>query len=454
MNAAHTIGAYIGKKLGLIPQERWIGALERAEPDLVRRRGRNLEELAALIDTDVDVYLELAGLLSVGETYFLRHGPHFDLLVSHVETRLHALAPGEYVTIWSAGCSSGEEPYSIAIALHARLGPDALERVRIIGTDVDPRAIAKAERARYTAWSFRGAPPWLLPTYFAREPSGGATLEHQGVRRAVRFQAMPLATRTPMFPDGSLDLVFFRNVAIYLLDDAREALHREMRRALRDGGLLMQGPSDPPPSSSAFALVPDDTTYCCFVAGRFSPTPAPTPRVREPYPHGTPRAARPTNRPPALRPRPTPASGFATVAQPMQATTARAPLAADAVEGLLARAERGDVAGALLAVGPGAEGADAATRLVRGKIFLAARRLPEAVEELRAAVFLDPIPILPRYWYASALHAARRDRLAPAQLRELERRLEALDSGATVEDGVTPATELLGSVRLLLEVYE
>lgn len=457
MSAAEAIGAYIGQKLGLIPQERWTSALKRAEPDLLRRRGVGLEELARRIDTDVDVYLELAGLLSVGETYFLRHGAHFDLLVRHVARRLASLGPDEHVDIWSAGCSSGEEPYSIAIAIHARLGPEALARVRIVATDVDPRAIAKAERARFTAWSFRGAPPWLLSTYFAREPGGGATLEHEGVKRAVRFQTMPLGARAPLFSKGSLDVVFFRNVAIYLLDDAREALQREMRRALRDGGLLFQGPSDPPPPSEAFALVPDDTTYCCFEAGRAPSLRETTTRVYAPKP-GRGATARETRRPPALAHRTPSASMRATAAPsangalaPVSSATVRSPAE---VEAALALAERGEVAAALARVALGEAELDATARVLRGKIFLAARRFSDAVSELRAAVFLEPHPILPRYWYASALHAARADRLASAQLRELERRLEALDSSAFVEDGETPATELLGSVRFLLEAYE
>ncbi len=461
--AARTASTLIGRSLGLIPQDRFIGALERAEADLVRRRGKGLAELLPEIERDRELYLELAGVLCVGETYFLRHAPHFAELVRVVERRLGELPPDGRVRIWSAGCSSGEEPYSIAIALHSTLGDAALARVSIVATDVDPRAIAKAGRARYTAWSFRGAPPWLGPTYFRPEGTG-MRLVHPAILSAVTFEAMPLASRAPMFEPGSLDVVFFRNVAIYLVDAAREELHRAMRGALRDGGLLVQGPSDPHPDRRLFALAPGDGTYCCFLAGAGA---APPPLRIAARTEASPAlaAVRPTYRPPALARR---SAGPADRPAPLESLASRvgnaprlAPVPAETRPAeillrALEQAERGRLEAAMRVAEPLLRGGlgSATARVVRGQIFLAARDLPSAIDELRSAVYLDPEPILARYWYASALHTAHRDRTAYPQLRELERRLRTLDAGALLEDGETSAGELLASVELLMEAYE
>jgi len=192
----------------------------------------------------------LLAFLTVGETHFFRHAGHFDRLVDALAARLSG---GVLATafILSAGCATGEEPYSAAIAIHRRLGAHALARVRILAADISPISIEKARAARYGAWTFRDAPEWLKPGYFSR----GAGSERQltdVVRRAVAFEVAHLVELAARLPDGAVDAVLFRNVAIYLTPEVVEAAYREFHRVLAPNGLLIVAPADPRPGARWF----------------------------------------------------------------------------------------------------------------------------------------------------------------------------------------------------------
>jgi chemotaxis protein methyltransferase CheR len=188
---------------------------------------------------------ELLSELCVGETYFRRDAAQFDFIRSHILPDLCGKRPaGHALRIWSAGCATGEEAYSLAFLLEeAGLSGQA----RILATDINRRALVKAEDARYGAWSLRGMAEETLARYFRRE--GDRWAVEPRFRKATAFRRLNLARDPyPSLASGvwAMDLILCRNVLIYF--DARtvEDVARRLHDSLAEGGWLLTAPSDPP----------------------------------------------------------------------------------------------------------------------------------------------------------------------------------------------------------------
>ena len=185
--------------------------------------------------------------LTVGETYFFRNKGHFDAMREHVLPELIAQRrDSRYLRIWSAGCSTGEEPYSLAITLHELLPDIADWNITILATDINRQSLEVAHRARYRSWSFRGVDSAIVARYFAEE-DGWFTLNPK-IRSMVKFDYLNLAQDTyPSLSNNTfgLDLILCRNVTIYFsLDMTREVIKR-FHGALINGGWLFPGSSEP-----------------------------------------------------------------------------------------------------------------------------------------------------------------------------------------------------------------
>lgn len=191
---------------------------------------------------------ELASHLTVGETYFFRGRPSFDVLESRVLPELVRARRGvdQRLRIWSAGCCTGEEAYSLAILL-SRVIPD-LENwhVTIRATDINRHFLRKAERGIYGPWSFRDAPPWLRDFYF--QPRGEGLYEVvSSVRRLVGFAPLNLAA--DVYPSllndtNAMDLILCRNVLMYFAPEYMAAVVQKLHHCLVEGGWLVVGPNE------------------------------------------------------------------------------------------------------------------------------------------------------------------------------------------------------------------
>lgn len=180
--------------------------------------------------------------LTVGETYFFREPRQFDLILSEVIPHLTALRGANHLfRIWSAGCASGEEAYSLAILFdEANLG----DRVRILATDISRAALSRAQKATYSAWSLRGESKRLIDRYLHKEGSRFKLEDH--IRHRVKFRHLNLAKDSYRSVGATdLDLILCRNVLIYLEGEAVGAIARRFHRSLATGGYLFTGPSDP-----------------------------------------------------------------------------------------------------------------------------------------------------------------------------------------------------------------
>jgi chemotaxis protein methyltransferase CheR len=203
-----------------------------------------------LASTDDGDLMDLLGAdLTIGETHFFRIAPQIEALRTVVLPDIIARRAGaRRLGIWSAGCSTGEEAYTLAILLREALPASDYWEVQLLGTDLSHRAIAVARAAVYGEWSFRETPETARARYFTPEEARWRLAE--SIQRMVRFSHLNLMADLFPSPDPagpSLDLILCRNVTIYFSPEACRRLYRRLAEALSPGGWLIVGPSDPTP---------------------------------------------------------------------------------------------------------------------------------------------------------------------------------------------------------------
>ena len=187
----------------------------------------------ALLDrvADPDLLRTLVSELTVGETYFYRHA---EQLHAYREVALpDRLAHATKVRVLSAGCSTGEEPYTLAM-----LAADHGDRVEVTGIELNPASIARAARGRYTRWSLRALPFDLEQRWFTKVGAEYQLVDE--LRDAVRFQHANLADPGAL-PVQRYDIVFCRNVLMYFTPEAGRGVIERLVRALVPGGYLVLG---------------------------------------------------------------------------------------------------------------------------------------------------------------------------------------------------------------------
>jgi chemotaxis protein methyltransferase CheR len=178
---------------------------------------------------------QLLDAISTNKTSWWRESAHFDLLAEEVASHPKSSAP---FTVWSAGCSTGEEPYTLGIVLSEVLGsPD---RARILATDLSTRVLDKAKSAQYATEELDGVSPARRAKWFAS--SGNTYTIVPALRRIVSFAHLNLMGPWPM--KGPFDAIFCRNVMIYFDKPTQGRLVERYRQLLRPGGLLFIGHSE------------------------------------------------------------------------------------------------------------------------------------------------------------------------------------------------------------------
>jgi chemotaxis protein methyltransferase CheR len=196
------------------------------------------------VSSNSPIFDDLVSELTIGETYFFREPARFDIISHELLPSLQARKGSDHrIRIWSAGCASGEEPYSIAMLLHQQR---MLDRSHVLATDISHHALAKARAGRYRSWSLRGADHPLLKQFLI-EDDGGYLVDER-IRPHVVFEYLNLALDSyPSFPTGTwgLDLILCRNVLIYFNSETIAAVAKRFFNCLSPGGWVMLGASDP-----------------------------------------------------------------------------------------------------------------------------------------------------------------------------------------------------------------
>ena len=184
-----------------------------------------------MVDRNPQLYKDFIDFLTINVTEFFRTPEKFDELEKRVIPDL--LAKNTKLSIWSAGCSIGAEPYSIAMILN-ELTPNS--RHRILATDLDVEILGKAKKGIYTMNELKNMPTPRLSKYF-KQTDGNFHL-NDDIKSRVEFQRHNLLL--DKFETG-FDMILCRNVVIYFTEEAKDALYRRFFAALKPGGVLFVG---------------------------------------------------------------------------------------------------------------------------------------------------------------------------------------------------------------------
>jgi chemotaxis protein methyltransferase CheR len=179
---------------------------------------------------------ELASVLSNNETYFFRERAQLDVLST--EGVDEAARNGGRLRVWSSACSTGEEPYTIAMML-LDTRKVSMSNLTIRASDISPRALEKARTGFYRELSFRATPPEMVARYF--KPFEGGFFVHDDVKRMVEFFRINLLDQKAVAGVGTHDFIFCRNVLIYFDKPTQKRVVEAFAAALRPGGILFLG---------------------------------------------------------------------------------------------------------------------------------------------------------------------------------------------------------------------
>lgn len=231
-----------------------LGGLQFSESAVLPVQRRISERVAASGHTSLSKYLEFiaspAGQYELGlaldsittaETYFLRQQYQFNAFADEVLPQLlRQNAALKKLTIWSAGCSTGEEVYTLAtLVLECKELRDW--KVRVLGSDLSSTRLAAAREGRYGKSSFRAVDESFRAKYFTAGPADGEWLVKPEVRRLCQFVQTNLAFPHSSSVIGTVDVAFCRNVLIYLSPRAREVATTQLVERLEVGGYLFLG---------------------------------------------------------------------------------------------------------------------------------------------------------------------------------------------------------------------
>jgi len=186
----------------------------------------------------------LASYLTIGETYFLREKKSFNFLEKIYLPSILQKRRGKdkHLRIWSAGCASGEEAYSIAITLLRNIPNIKDWNITILATDINPIMLKKAEKGIYSKWSFRNNPDWVFSKYFEKAGNNLFQILPE-IKSMVTFAPLNLAKDT--YPSllnntNAMDIIFCRNVLIYFSQEGiRDVTNRLYKSLLHDGVLIV-----------------------------------------------------------------------------------------------------------------------------------------------------------------------------------------------------------------------
>ncbi|HEX4353823.1 MAG TPA: protein-glutamate O-methyltransferase CheR, partial [Polyangiales bacterium] len=259
--ALETIAQLVAARTGLVttrtPEDFERASVRAMERLAIENWGEFAGKLAAGVGWDA-----LLDEITIGETYFFRNREHFDLVRDTIVPAILRERPTDHgLRVWSAGCASGEETYSLAILLD-QLG--LLANARVLGTDISNQAIAKARACCYREWAFREIDTASSDRYFEGERNERRVVSE--IREQVLFSQVNLADK--VYPSSSNDtenndLIFCRNVLIYLSREAIERVGRQFFASLAPGGWLVTGPSDPLLSHAApFEVITNPRGIC------------------------------------------------------------------------------------------------------------------------------------------------------------------------------------------------
>jgi chemotaxis protein methyltransferase CheR len=194
----------------------------------------NLADFLSDVEERQDLQQRFVDALTTNVTSFFREAHHFPILASHGRNKLETLQ------VWSAGCSTGQEPYSILITLLEAFPQLAKsQKPFVLATDIDTTALGKAELGVYSEVELSGLSPTQIEKYFDVKQDSRFQFK-ANFRRLIQFKAFNLVSGSPP-PWKDLDVIFCRNVMIYFGADTQRTLVGQFAKILKPDGLLISG---------------------------------------------------------------------------------------------------------------------------------------------------------------------------------------------------------------------
>jgi chemotaxis protein methyltransferase CheR len=190
-------------------------------------------------DTEYD---QIYDLVTTNETYFFREPAQLAAFTEEIVPDILTRKGVKKIRIWSAGCSSGEEPYSIAMLLQTA-GWYEKAAFEIFASDINQSVLAKARRGQYRENAFRACDPALRDRYFTKEADGSWKISDE-IRNRISFGRLNLYDESRVSLLGHLDVVFCRNVIIYFDDSSKRVVVSNFYNRLVEGGYLLLGHSE------------------------------------------------------------------------------------------------------------------------------------------------------------------------------------------------------------------
>lgn len=404
----------IQTRSGTVLDEHRCADLDRAlDKMLAGTDGSGLNKLASLLETKSTlhpIWQEIIRTITIGETYFFRNQAHFHAMQTEMLPQLireRQEQNNRQLRVWSAGCATGEEPFSLAILLRELIPDIAQWTISILATDINHEFLARAEEGVYGPRSFRGeTPDWVQKRWFT-ERNGSFHLDRT-IRDMVQFEPLNLLNDDyPAYENTTMnmDLIVCRNVTIYFELDITRRIADRFYRALNAGGWFIVGHSEP-----------QIEVYHQFMARNFDravfyqkPLHNEVSKPKVDY-AATLRPTQPL-RPPVVQPkprrviipaRPKPAKKVVRVKEPVvkkpvvQATTAEVEKLWESAK-QAADDEDWDTAMGLLDKADQKDNMQPQVHYLRGLIFMQIGELELALMSLRQAVYCDPTFVLAHY---------------------------------------------------------
>ncbi len=210
--------------------------MKRRIDTLIRKTAaKSYDEYVALLKKDKVVFEAFVNFLTINVSEFYRNPDQWQLLDKKVIPYLTGKF-GKSLKIWSAACSTGDEPYSLVMALSKHI---PLNQIRIIATDIDKQVLEKARVGLYNEKSIANVPDEFKKKYFTK--IGTSYQISDDIKKRVDFKEHNLL-RDP-YPTGC-DMIVCRNVVIYFTDDAKEEIYVKFNQALKDNGVLFIGSTE------------------------------------------------------------------------------------------------------------------------------------------------------------------------------------------------------------------
>ena len=227
--------------------------MKRRIESLASRNGySDLNLYFAAIDKDVELFKEFINYMTINVSEFYRNPEQWKIVENEIFPAL--IKKKGNIKIWSAACSTGEEPYTITMILSQHL---PLSKISIIATDIDKEAMAKAQTGIYSENSLKNVPSAIVSKYFSKVTDKTYSISDE-IKKCVSFKQHNLLT--DKFVEGC-DLIVCRNVLIYFTEEAKAEIYSNFSKSLNPEGILFVGSTEQIISPQKYNLKPIKTFF-------------------------------------------------------------------------------------------------------------------------------------------------------------------------------------------------